>query len=206
MRICVYLKTFYASTTTNTLSQQSKQCKKRLFLITRTELTCWSSGVHFRIWRKFDSTNLPVPNSIHLPKPIKTFSKVWEVTVGGPSVVFRRKAVVVETFIRSSEKICISIVGIDASQLYLYSMCQPMPTGLYTWWEYDTESNSFKPQQNKSRNFENMVISFLQWQRPDCKIESFYTTGTQRKVDCFKVHGFCAHYNTVFEAMGCFYC
>ena len=35
-------------------------------------------------------------------------------------------------FIRKSANICKSIVGIDASQLYPYSMCQPMPTGLYT--------------------------------------------------------------------------
>ena len=131
--------------------------------------------------------------------------KIREHMVGGPSIVFTRKAVVDETFIRNSENLCKSIVGIDASQLYPYSMCQPMPTGLYTRWEYDEESNRFKPQQNKSRNFENMVISYFQRQRPDCKIESFYTTGTQKKIDCFKVDGFCAHCNTVFEAMGCFY-
>ena len=131
--------------------------------------------------------------------------KIREDMVGGPSIVFTRKAVVDETFIRNSENICKSIVGIDASQLYPYSMCQPMPTGLYTRWEYDTESNRFKPQQNKSRNFENMVMSYFQRQRPDCKIESFYTTGTQKKIDCFKLDGFCAHCNTVFEAMGCFY-
>ena len=50
--------------------------------------------------------------------------------VGGPSIVFTRKAVVDETFIRKSANVCKSIVGIDASQLYPYSMCQPMPTGL----------------------------------------------------------------------------
>ena len=72
--------------------------------------------------------------------------------VGGPSIVFTRKAVVDETLIRDSGKICKSIVGIDASQLYPYSMCQPMPTGLDTRWEYDTESNRFKPQQNKSNS------------------------------------------------------
>ena len=131
--------------------------------------------------------------------------KIREDMVGGPSIVFTRKAVVDETFIRNSENVCKSIVGIDASQLYPYSMCQPMPTGLYTRWEYDTESNRFKPQQNKTRSFENMVMSYFQRQRPDCKIESFYTTGTQKKIDCFKVDGFCAHCNTVFEAMGCFY-
>ena len=110
--------------------------------------------------------------------------------VGETSIVFTREAVVDEIFIGDSGKNCKSIVGIDASQLYPYSMCQPMPTGLYTRWEYDTESNRFKPQQNKSRNVENMVMSYFQRQRPDCKIESFYTTWTQKKIDCFKVDGF----------------
>ena len=58
--------------------------------------------------------------------------KIREDMVGGPSIVFTRKAVVDETFIRKSENICKSIVGIDSSQLYPHSMCQPMPTGLYT--------------------------------------------------------------------------
>ena len=125
--------------------------------------------------------------------------------VGGLLIVFTRKAVVDETFVRYSGNICKSIVGIDASQLYPYSMCQPMPTGLYTRWEYDTESNRFKSQQNKSRNFENKVMAYFQRQRHDCKTESFYTTGTQKKIACFKVNGFCAHCKTLFEAMGCIY-
>ena len=102
--------------------------------------------------------------------------------VGGPSILITRKAVVNETFIRNLGNICISIVGIDASQLYPYSMCQPMPTGLNTRWEDDTESDRFKPQQNKSRSFENMYMSYFQRQRPDCKNERFYTTGTQKKI------------------------
>ena len=47
-------------------------------------------------------------------------------------------------------------------------------------------------------------MSYFQRQRPDCKIESFYTTGTQKK-NCFQADGFCSHCNTVFEGMGCFY-
>ena len=50
-----------------------------------------------------------------------------------------------------------------------------------------------------------MVMSNFQGQRPDCKIESSFATGTQKKIDCFKKVGFCAYCNTVFEAMGCFY-
>ena len=55
--------------------------QKSLFFITRKELTCLSSVVHFQIWRIIVSTNLPVPNFIHLLKPIKTcckrFEKIW---------------------------------------------------------------------------------------------------------------------------------
>ena len=125
--------------------------------------------------------------------------------VGGPSIVFTRKAVVDETFIRKSSNLCKSLVGIDASQLYPYSMCQPMPTGLYTRWEYDSETKRFTARQNKSRSFENMVLSYFQHRRPDCTIESNFTFGRQKKIDCFSVDGTCYHCNTVFEPMGCYY-
>ena len=124
--------------------------------------------------------------------------------VGGPSIVFTRKAVVIETFIRKSTNIFKSIVGIDASQLYHYLMCQPMTTGLYTRWDIDSETSRFTLRQNKTRSFENMVMSYFQRTRPDCKIESF-TTGRQKKIDRFSVDGFCSHCDTAFEAMGCFY-
>ena len=125
--------------------------------------------------------------------------------VGGPSIVFTRKAKVGETNIRKSENLCQSIVGIDASQLYPYSMCQPMPTGLYTRWELDPVSARFIPRRNKTRSFENMVMSYYQETRPQCRIESNVTSGSQRKIDCFSVDGICLHCNTVFEAMGCYY-
>ena len=131
--------------------------------------------------------------------------KIREDVVGGPAIVLTRKAVVDETFIRKSTNLCKSIVGIDASQLYPYSMCQPLPTGPYTRWDFDSEMSRCLPRQNKTRSFENMVMSYFQSTRPDCKIESFFTTGRQKKIDCFSVDGFCSHCNTVFEAMGCFY-
>ena len=131
--------------------------------------------------------------------------KIREDMIGGPSIVFTRKAVVDETFIRDSSIICKSIVGIDASQLYPFSMCQDMPTGLYTRWELDTDMQKFKARHNRTRNFENMVMSFYQKSRPECKIESFFTSGKQKKIDCFNVDGYCDHCKTVFEAMGCYY-
>ena len=131
--------------------------------------------------------------------------KIWEDVVGGPSIVFKRKLVVNETFRRKSTNICKSFVGIDASQLHPNSMCQPMPTSLYTRWDLDSETSRFTPRQNKTRSFENMVKSYFQRTRRECEIESFFTTGRQKKTDCFSVDGFCSHCNTVFEAMGCFY-
>ena len=41
--------------------------------------------------------------------------KIREDMVGGPSIVFTRRAVVEGTFIRKSQNVCKSIVGIDAS-------------------------------------------------------------------------------------------
>ena len=118
------------------------------------------------------------------------FEKIREDVVGGPSIVFTRKAVVDESFMRKSTNICKSIVGIDASQLYLYSMCQPMLTGLYSCWDIDSEISRFKPRQNKTRSLEFMVMSYFQRTRPDCKIESCYTTGRLKKIDRFMLMGF----------------
>ena len=131
--------------------------------------------------------------------------KIREDMTGGPSIVFTRKAVANETFIRKSKSLRKSIMGIDASQLYPYSMCQDMPTGLYTRWDYDEETQKFKARQNRVQTFENMVMSYFQATRTECKIESYYTTGKQKKIDCFSVDGYCNHCKTVFEAMGCFF-
>ena len=85
--------------------------------------------------------------------------KIREDVAGGPSIVFTRKSVVDDTFIRKSTNICKSFVGIDASQLYPYSMCQAMPTDLYLRWDFDSETSTLTPRQNKTRSFENMVLS-----------------------------------------------
>ena len=99
---------------------------------------------------------------------------------GGPCIVFTRKAVVDETFISNSSNICKLIVGIEASQFYPFSMCQDKPTGLYTRWEFDTDMQKFKARHNRTRNFENMAMSFYEVSRPECKIESFFTSGKQK--------------------------
>ena len=79
---------------------------------------------------------------------------------GGPSIVFTRKAVVDKIFVRDSSNVCKSIVGIDASELYPYSMCQDMPTGLYTRWEFVFDTQKVNTRHNRSHNFENLVMSY----------------------------------------------
>ena len=87
--------------------------------------------------------------------------KIRKDMVGGPPIVFTRKAVADETFIRKSSNLCKSIVGMDASQLYHYSMCQPMPTGLYTQWEYDSETkiHSSPKQTSLLREYASVILS-----------------------------------------------
>ena len=81
-------------------------------------------------------------------------------------------------------------------------MCQPMPTGLNTRWNYNSETKRFTFCQNKYRSSEKMVMSYFQQSRPESKIESNVTTGRQMKVDCFSVDGMYYHCNPV---MGCYY-
>ena len=85
--------------------------------------------------------------------------KICEDMVGGPFIVLTREAAVDETLYQDSTNLCKSKVGIDASQLYPFSMCRAMPTGMYTRWELDPESGKIKPRPNKRRSFENMVMS-----------------------------------------------
>ena len=131
--------------------------------------------------------------------------KIREDMVSGPSIVFTRKAVVDKTFIRKSTNLSKSIVSVGASQLYPYSMCQPMLTALYTRRNYDTESQKTLLRQNTTRSSENMALSCFQQTRPECKIESNVTTGRQKKIDCFSVDGISNKLNTVSEARGCYF-
>ena len=83
-------------------------------------------------------------------------------------------------------------------------MSQPMPTGLYTRWDFDSATSRFTPAQMKTRSFEKYGLVLFPTTRPECEIESFFKTGKQKKIDCFRVDGFCSYSKNVFEAMGCF--
>ena len=73
-----------------------------------------------------------------------------EVMMGWISVVFARKAVVDETFKLDSPIICKINVGVDASQLDPFSMCQDMSTGLVGATSSDSFLKAYKASETKS--------------------------------------------------------
>ena len=84
-------------------------------------------------------------------------------------------------------------------------MCQARPTGLYTRSELLSEFGKVRQRHSKMKVFENMVMSYFQRVKPQCKVQSFYSTGTQKKIDACSFDGFFGHCNTVFGVMGCYY-
>ena len=123
--------------------------------------------------------------------------------VGGPFIVFARKAVVDETFVRKSTYANL-LLGLMPANFCPTRCANPWPpvfirVGILIQKPVDSQ------RQNKTHSFEKMVKSYFQSTRPACKIEIFYTTGRQKKIDWFSFDGFCSHRKTVFEAIGCFY-
>ena len=114
-----------------------------------------------------------------------------EDVVGGLSNVFTRKAVVDETFIRKSANLCKRNVGIDACQLYPYSMCPPMTTGLYARWNFHSGTSRFTPRQNKkTRSLKNMVMSYSQRTRPEWKLKASLQQSDRIKLIASVLMGF----------------
>ena len=160
--------------------------------------------MYFAKFFKYLSSRINYCRILSLHKERQRFiSKNKQDIYGGPSIEFTRNTVMDDTFIRDSTNWCETVVGIDASHIHPFSMYQE--TGLYTIWEPNSEYGKFTPRQNKMSSFENMVISYFQRVRPQCKVENFYTTGAQKKIDAYSVDGFCGHCNTEFERIGCYY-
>ena len=83
---------------------------------------------------------------------------------------WQKETVVVGTPIGDSTNCCKTIVGIDASQLKPYSMCQATPTSQYRRWILHFDSAKLKPPQIKTRDFEKMVMSYSQRIKPQLRV------------------------------------
>ena len=99
--------------------------------------------------------------SFSLSSDKELLEKLREDKTVGSSIVFTSIAVANETFIRKSNKLYKSIVGIDVIQLYPYSMSQDMLPGLYTRLDYNEETQKLKAMQNRVCMFKRMVFIFF---------------------------------------------
>ena len=70
--------------------------------------------------------------------------------------------------------------------------------------EFDADLQRLKPRQNKSRSLKFIFMPYFQRMRPDCRIESLYTTETQKRLSLTKKMG-SMDIDRVFEVMGCFH-
>ena len=155
-----------------------------MIFTTARELICFNLDVHYLIWRIFVCINRQIQNFIPLQSRRKICLRRYEKILLAVLLLSLHVKLYWMKFLCKSANLCKTIVGIDASQLYSYSMCQPMPTGLFTRWEYDSGTKRLTVSQNQSGSFEKMVQSYFQRSRPDCKVESIVTTGRQKKFDC----------------------
>lgn len=132
--------------------------------------------------------------------------KIRSNVVGGPSIVFTRYAKACETIIRhNGSETCKTIVGVDASQLYPYSMTQKMPTGPYTRWDLTDDGQFFTHERDWRSQLEKQVLHYMNTLNPQCTIQCLFRNGKQKRIGPYLVDGYCAHCQTVYEVMGCYY-
>ena len=159
---CGLSEFFCAGTITKTFSQHWRLCRKWWRFITTKTLICPNLDLFYLTLPTFVCAVLPVQSFLFTEGIKDLLSKLREALLGGPSIVFTRRAVVDEIHIRKSSNVCKSIVAIDAGQLNPYSMCQPMVKGPYSRYNFYADLQILRPRQNRSLTFENMVMSYFQ--------------------------------------------
>ena len=98
-----------------------------------------------------------------------------------------------------------TIVGIDAIQLYPFSMMKDMPTGVYTKWELHEDTGLFHPRRSKRNYLECIALKYFQKQDAHCCIQTQSNQKSQKRTGVYLVDGFCSHCNWVFEVLGCYW-
>ena len=120
----------------------------------------WSLDAHYQF--QLSVVNISRDSDFHLLKESNNClrEKLQEDMVSWQLVVFSVKNQSKKTFITNSKKAKKqgrSTVGIDPSQFYPYSMCQPMATGFYRRWMFNYGTEKF------TRHWEGNPISFRMW-------------------------------------------
>ena len=146
-----------------------------------------------------------------IPKKHASFhKKVQKGVIGGPSLLFTRFSEVGVTRIRDHEienpKTVKSIVGLDATSLYLWCFAQLMPTGDY---RIRTKENRFQAEE-LANNQSDVGLQWIEYiettSSPQVKL-SHYGNGHEIKVGSrlVSVDAFCPKSQTCYEFHGCYY-
>ena len=105
--------------------------------------------------------------------------------VGGPSIIFHRKAIAGETCIRNSANLVRSCEGMDANSLYLFCIGQKMPVGAYVR-RFETEG--FIP--HKELRY-TMMYEYLNWKSAKRGIPILHKLNSkEHRVDNFYCDGY----------------
>ena len=122
--------------------------------------------------------------------------------IGGPSIIYKRKASANETYIRNNtNKPVKQILGLDANSLYCWSLSQDMPTGPFV---VRREHTGFKPER------ETKYIAMFNWLDWIAKTENKYVkhklnSNAEKRIGPYLVDGYCAETNTIFDFLGCYF-
>ena len=149
-------------------------------------------GVLYQTWPTFAYTNLLMQYSIHSRKAIKSFWKKFE----------KMLLVVHLSFINA--KLLLMKLSFENLQTYANLLLGLMPANYIPTRCVNPCPPVFI---RVGTPIQKRVVSHLDKTRPaalktwscpisneqECEIESFFTTGRQKKIDCFSVDGFCYH-------------
>ena len=121
---------------------------------------------------------------------------------GGPSIIFTRRHKVGETLIRGQkDRSCQSIFGYDANSLYLYAICQEMPTGRYI---RRKSADAFRPENHVKRYY--AMYDWMNWlsYKTGKRIKHKMNQGQEFRIGPYYVDGK-SDQNEIYEFMGCFF-
>ena len=120
--------------------------------------------------------------------------------IGGPSIIFSRYHKAGETHIRGNpDKVCETVLGLDANALYLWSIDQNMPCGPFV---RRKSENNFIPEK---RDRYLVMYDWLEYvgKTKGVEIEHKLNTGREKKVGPFPVDGFDEEHNSIYQFHGC---
>lgn len=139
------------------------------------------------------------------------YDTVFSNIVGGPSIVFCRYHEAGKTIIREAEgmgKICKKIHGVDANGLYLWAICQEMPTGYPKRWKIDELGGTSVLKFQSPAHLSRAAVSWLEYVSVKTgKTIRHRLNGGEHSIGQhgIPVDGMCFKTNTVYQFHGCYW-